>query len=156
MTEQTRTPATPERRRPPAWVNRVLTTILRSPIHGFLSNEMMLITFTGRKSGKAFTTPVSMLPSPGGVQFFVASPWYRNLIGGAPVTIRIAGQDRTGIATPTEDPETILHEVKAFLARRGLKNSFRIGLQLDPKSPPSDAQLAELLRGRALVTVTFS
>ena len=33
--------------------------ILRSPLHGMVSKYLTLITFTGRKSGKNYTTPVS-------------------------------------------------------------------------------------------------
>jgi hypothetical protein len=32
---------------------------LRSPLHGILSKNFLLINFTGRKSGRVFTTPVS-------------------------------------------------------------------------------------------------
>ena len=32
--------------------------LLRSPFHGMLSNGMMLITVSGRKTGKKYTTPV--------------------------------------------------------------------------------------------------
>jgi hypothetical protein len=33
--------------------------VLRSPAHGVVSKTILLITFTGRKSGKTYTTPVS-------------------------------------------------------------------------------------------------
>jgi hypothetical protein len=32
--------------------------LLRSPLHGIVGRSFMLITFTGRKSGRAYTTPV--------------------------------------------------------------------------------------------------
>ena len=38
--------------------NDFMAWVLRSPFHGMLSNGMMLITVTGRKTGKAYTTPV--------------------------------------------------------------------------------------------------
>ena len=43
----------------PPYVNQAMKLVLRSPVHGMVSNSIMLITFTGRKSGKAYTTPVS-------------------------------------------------------------------------------------------------
>ena len=43
---------------PPA-VNAGMRFILRSPLHGMVSKTITLISFTGRKSGKAYSTPVS-------------------------------------------------------------------------------------------------
>jgi hypothetical protein len=156
MAERPQTQTTPERPKPPAWVNRLISGILRSPLHGLLSKEMMLITFTGRKSGRRITTPVTMIRTGDGVKFFCASPWYKNLAGGAPVSVILARRERAGRATVVEDPETLLREAKDFIAKRGLKNAFRIGLQLDAKSPPTDAELAGLLKGRAMIMVTLS
>ena len=39
--------------------NPFVGALLRSPLHGFMSNSTMLLTYTGRKSGKTYTTPVS-------------------------------------------------------------------------------------------------
>ena len=38
--------------------NVILPLILRSPFHGILSKNMMLLSFKGRKSGKVYTFPV--------------------------------------------------------------------------------------------------
>ena len=38
--------------------NGFMSWVLRSPLHGMLSNGMMLITVTGSKTGKKYTTPV--------------------------------------------------------------------------------------------------
>ncbi len=39
--------------------NPVVIRLLRSPLHGVMSGYTMLITFTGRRSGKEYTTPIS-------------------------------------------------------------------------------------------------
>ena len=41
--------------------NGFMSWLLRSPFHGMLSNGMMLITVTGRKSGRRYSTPVQIL-----------------------------------------------------------------------------------------------
>jgi len=38
--------------------NRWVIWLLQSPLHGLVSQGMLLITVTGRKSGKTYTTPV--------------------------------------------------------------------------------------------------
>jgi hypothetical protein len=41
------------------WYNSIMAFILRSPLHGLLSGSTMLITYTGRKSGKSITLPTN-------------------------------------------------------------------------------------------------
>jgi deazaflavin-dependent oxidoreductase (nitroreductase family) len=55
----------------------------------------MLITFTGRKSGKMFTTPVRYIEIGRTIRCFTSkeSQWWRNIRGGADVVLRIRGKD---------------------------------------------------------------
>ncbi len=43
----------------PPIVNSAMKFVLRSPLHGIVSKTTLLISFTGRKSGMTYTTPVS-------------------------------------------------------------------------------------------------
>ncbi len=54
----------------------------------------MLITFTGRKSGKQFTTPVRYMQTGDTVRCFTAAEnqWWRNLRSGSRVSLLIKGQ----------------------------------------------------------------
>ncbi len=80
------------------WFNPIMTFLLRSPLHSLVSNSMMLISVTGRKSGRRVTLPVSYVRE-NDTLWVISSrnrQWWRNLLGGAPVTLRLAGQDITG------------------------------------------------------------
>ena len=76
------------------WYNSIMSAVLRSPLHGMLSKNMMLITVTGKKSGREYTTPVSFTRQ--GDDLWVISKrertWWRNLIGGAPVRLELKGE----------------------------------------------------------------
>jgi len=69
--------------------NKFMSWVLRSPFHGTLSNGMMLITVTGRKSGKKYTTPVGFYRSEGNLWILTSRDrtWWRNLRGGACVEL---------------------------------------------------------------------
>jgi len=74
----------------------------------------MLITFTGRKSGRRFTTPVRYVRDGETIRCFTSAEnlWWRNLRGGANVVLRIGGQDASYQARTVEgDPV----EVKKWL-----------------------------------------
>jgi deazaflavin-dependent oxidoreductase (nitroreductase family) len=90
---------------PPA-VNATMRFILRSPLHGMVSKTITLITFTGRKSGKVYSTPVSYSQNGSQVTIFTHGEWYKNLAAGAPVTLRIRGKDYTGQADVTVADKT--------------------------------------------------
>lgn len=132
----------------------VMPVMPRTPIlHRRLSRELMLITFTGRSSGRRFTTPQTYAPTRDGVLFFSNNRWWRNLRGGAPVTLRLGGRIVDGMTTPVEDAETVVREVRAYLERRGVAKAGRIGLALEASGVPSAAAVAAASREHVVVYV---
>jgi deazaflavin-dependent oxidoreductase (nitroreductase family) len=86
-------------------VNPTMRLLLRSPLHGLVSSSLMLITFTGRRSRRRYTTPVRYLRDGDVVRCFTSTEtrWWRNLIGGAEVTLRIRGRDHRCHAVAIHD-----------------------------------------------------
>jgi deazaflavin-dependent oxidoreductase (nitroreductase family) len=81
-----------------------------------VSKNILLITFTGRKSGKTYTTPVSYSQHDDQVTIFTHAPWWKNLRSGTPVTLRIRGQEIQGLAEPVaEDKQAIAARLTAHL-----------------------------------------
>lgn len=78
----------------------------------------MLVTFTGRKSQKLFTTPVRYIREGETVRCFTSTEhqWWRNLRGGADVILRIEGQDKPYFATAIENnPEETRRQLQRYL-----------------------------------------
>src|SRR5579872_6536734 len=101
-----------------AIVNPIVRGLLRSPIHGFWSRSLMLITFSGRKSGRRFTTPVRYVRVGDAVRCFTSAKnlWWRNLQGGADVSLRIEGSERPYRAAPMEcGPHKIREALRHYL-----------------------------------------
>lgn len=86
-------------------INPLIRCVLRSPLHGMVSKSLMLITFTGKKSKKTFTTPVRYVSVTGKIRCFTSREniWWRNMRGGAEVTLRIQGQDKRYFAIAIEN-----------------------------------------------------
>lgn len=61
--------------------NDFMAWVLRSPLHGILSKGMMLITVTGRKTGKKYTLPVEYFEADGFLWIVTSRDrtWWRNL-----------------------------------------------------------------------------
>jgi deazaflavin-dependent oxidoreductase (nitroreductase family) len=87
----------------PPFVTQTMKLVLRSPVHRMVSKTILLITFTGRKSGKTYTTPVDYSQDGDQVTIFTHANWWKNLRNGAPVTLRIRGRELQGLAEPVAE-----------------------------------------------------
>ncbi|HMQ29694.1 MAG TPA: hypothetical protein PKD53_03155, partial [Chloroflexaceae bacterium] len=104
----------------------------------------------------SYTTPVTYSQQGEQIVFHSTQRWWKNLEGGALVTLRLRGRERAGYALPTQDVPTIVAAIRAFLERKGFNCVGMIDLSLaDPGRPPTDAELEAAARQRVLVTVTL-
>ena len=115
----------------PKWlfrvVNPVMKALLRSRLHALISHEVMVLSFTGRTSGKQYAVPVGYLQQHNRLYFSCLAGWWQNLPG-APVAVRLRGQDRRGTAARIVDPDGIREVVQLLIAKRGERVAKRIGL----------------------------
>jgi hypothetical protein len=92
-------------------MNVFIETFLRLPVvHRVLSKEMLLITFVGRKSGKAYTTPVGYWRDGNTVWLMTKRyrKWWHNFEQPAPVTLWMEGRNHNGQAIAHTDVETLI------------------------------------------------
>ena len=121
----------PPKRPLPRWtfglLNPVMKALLRSPLHHLVSKEVMVLSFTGRKSGKPYAIPVGYLQHANRLYFSCLAGWWTNLPGTV-VTVRLRGQDHRGVARRIEDPDGIKQVARLLIAKRGEAMAKRIGL----------------------------
>lgn len=103
--------------------NPFVSFLLQSPLRGLLGGKFMLITVTGRKTGRTYTTPVNYVRE--GDTLTVISrqdrTWWRNLSEPAPVLVRLRGNERAGIGQVIRLAEADrLAAVKDFYEATGL------------------------------------
>ena len=84
-------------------INPVIAGVLRSPLHGVASMHLLLLTLRARRSGRRITIPVGYEEvGANRLKVTVGAPerksWWRNLQDEAPVSIRLRGRSRTGVA----------------------------------------------------------
>lgn len=79
-------------------MNAVISRILRSRWHSIRSDQLLLLTFTGRKSGREFTTPLRYVQEGEALRMTVVYPWWKNLVGEPTVRVLLRGQMRAGTA----------------------------------------------------------
>lgn len=97
--------------------NDFMSWVLRSPLHGMLSNGMMLMTVTGCKTGKTYTTPVGYYEE-GGYLWVITSRermWWRNLQGGAKVDLLLKRKPVQGFADTELDEKSVEARMVEYL-----------------------------------------
>ncbi len=140
----------------PPLLNKTMKFVLRSPMHRVVSNYLTLITFTGRKSGKTYTTPVSYYQKDGQICIFTHANWWKNLQGGAPVTLRLRGQDIQGMAEPVaEDKQAIANALAAHLQKNQFDAKF-YKVTIDDQGIPLKEDVDEAVKTVAMVQVNVA
>ncbi|MDX8032456.1 nitroreductase/quinone reductase family protein [Lentzea sp. BCCO 10_0856] len=90
-------------------VNKWMVGLRDAPLVGKLMRKgITVVTYTGRKSGRTFTTPVGYQRKGDVVEIRVMMPdaktWWRNFNGeGGPLTLDLDGGAKTGHATSHRD-----------------------------------------------------
>jgi deazaflavin-dependent oxidoreductase (nitroreductase family) len=79
---------------PSAFGNFFMKAIINSPFHPLLGENLAVITFEGRKSGKHYSIPVNVARMDGTwtVVSMRERTWWRNLRGGRKAQLRVPGQ----------------------------------------------------------------
>lgn len=73
-------------------VNPVLCFLLRTPLAGPARTQLMVLSFTGRKSGKSYSIPLSAHVIDGQLYALTGATWKQNFRGGAEARVVYAGK----------------------------------------------------------------
>jgi deazaflavin-dependent oxidoreductase (nitroreductase family) len=116
-------------------VNVLMRRLLRLPFPTPLNRRLMLLTFTGRKSGRIYRQPVSYVPdgdtllTPGGGR------WTRNLRADQPIRITLRGRNVRAVPEIIQNPPEIGRLLQKMLVANPRLTSFvpfvRPGEQID-------------------------
>jgi hypothetical protein len=134
-------------------LNPLMRVLLHSPLHWPLSRWFVILTWTGRRSGRRYSTPVSYVREDEVIWITTGDRWWRSLIDGAPVAVRIAGRMRRGVGLPVADPgQSYVTHQRLFHAHRWFR--WLSGIPGDRAGGPEPTALERALAaGRVLVRI---
>src|SRR5207253_3642292 len=73
------------------YFNPVARFLLATPLHSLMSDRLMLLRFTGRKTGRSYTTPVSYVRVGDSLLVPGGGAWWRNLEGTSQTQVCLRG-----------------------------------------------------------------
>ena len=108
---------------------------------GPVSRQLMEIHWTGRTSGREYSTPVSRLDIGNGLFTTTRAPYKHNFAGGAPATVVIDGERVSYVGTLVAAPEAVGARLRTMLDALGPKRGPRaFGVTID--GDPTEEELA--------------
>lgn len=133
--------------------NGFMSWVLRSPFHGMLSSNMMLITVTGRKTGRKYTTPVSYYPENGDLWVITSRDrtWWKNVQGGAEVALLLKRSIVSGFAEPELDEKAVEARLCEYI-RRFPQAAKPMGIRVEQGKANAD-DIARTAKGRLFVRI---
>jgi deazaflavin-dependent oxidoreductase (nitroreductase family) len=134
--------------------NGFMCWVLRSPLHGMLSNSMMLIAVTGRKTGRQYTTPVEYYRD-GDTLWVISSrdrTWWRNIQGGGEVGLLLKRKPVTAFAETILDECEVEAQLKEYVRRMPM--SAR-ALGLLEKDVPNEDAIKRVAKDRLFVQLSL-
>ncbi|MFH1185885.1 MAG: nitroreductase/quinone reductase family protein, partial [Chloroflexota bacterium] len=132
--------------------NDFVKLILRSPLHGLAGNTM-LITISGRKSGKPITIPVKYCRN--GNTLWILSTrtrkWWRNIPPGSRVQVHLHGRELVGTVKVLLDEAAVAAQLGEYVQQLPAA-AGSLGLRSTNGVPHPD-DVARLARERLFVRV---
>jgi hypothetical protein len=118
-----------------------------------LSGRLIILTVTGRKTGRRYSIPVGRHEPDGDLVVYAAGGWRHNLRGGATVGLTVDGHERAGRAELDEDPARVAQAYKERLDQLGTGKARQLGLKVNVDRPPTAEEVKPAVAGRAVATI---
>lgn len=133
-------------------LNVVMRAVLATPVlHRAVSNRVLVLDITGRRSGRRYRIPVGYTPTGGGLLIGTAGTWRRNLVPGQPIRVLVARQVQLMEAEVIADERRCTELYRDILAYNPVHGRYA-GIGVEPDGTPRQADLRRALdRGIAVV-----
>lgn len=136
--------------------NDFMAWVLLSPFHHMISNGTMLITVTGRTTGKTYTTPVGFYEKDGYLWVLTSRnrTWWRNLKGGAQVELLLKRKPVIGFAETELDGRAVATHMLEYIQRIP-QAAKPLGIRVENKTPNAE-DIARIAKDRLFVKIKLS
>ena len=137
----------------------VIAWLLRSPLHPLLSRGLMLITVTGRRTGRRYTIPVGYQRHGDSIRVLVSKArrkqWWRNYREPAEVELCLRGAALRGRARVVPSDTQEFREALTEALRRLPFLARQFGISLPRGGAPTDAHWRTLAGEVVLVAIAL-
>jgi hypothetical protein len=137
--------------------NPLMMSVLRSSTHSLMSKTTAVLTLTGKKTGKEYSLPVNYQRKENIVLITSLRDrtWWKNLRGGAKVSLLLAGVDYEGDGEVFESPSEVETCLGEYLQLNPSYPRY-FGVGVDEEGNFYHEDLAKAAENRVMVRVSLS
>lgn len=122
----------------------MLRSLLRTPLAGSARKQLMVLSFTGRKTGKPYSLPVSAHMIDNDLYALTGAPWKQNFRGGATAEVVYDGKTTTMRGELIRDRAVVSDLYLRCAQAYGVQRAQRmIGLKFRDQRIPTLDEFAE-------------
>ena len=138
-------------------VNPLLRFLLRTPLAGAARKQLMVLSFTGRKTGRAYSIPLSAHVIDDQLYALTGASWKQNFRGGADAQVVYDGKTTAMHGELLRDRETVSDLYQRCAESYGVQRAQRmIGLKYREQRIPTREEFAEAVGRLHLGAVRLS
>jgi len=138
-------------------VNPMLRVLLKTPLAGPLRKQFMVLAFTGRKSGRRISIPVSAHLIDGTLHALANAKWKYNFRGGHDADVGYGGKTTRMRGELIDDPATVADLAHRCAQSYGVKRAqTMMGLSFRDNRIPTVDEFAEAAAREKIVAIRFT
>jgi hypothetical protein len=138
-------------------VNPIMKLVLHTPFAGPARNQLMVVNFTGRKSGRHYSLPVSAHEIDGTLYAMTGATWKNNFRDGAAAQVLHDGKTTTMRGELITDKAQVTDLYSRCAESYGAKRAARaMGLGFRDNQMPTHDQFAEAVDELHLRAIRFT
>lgn len=134
--------------------NRFMSWLLNSPFHGLISGSILLIIYTGRRSGKEFSAPLNYVRD--GNTLWLTSvrdrTWWRNFREEWPIRVLLQRKEVEGMGEAITKQDTLNDAFHNFF-RLSPPSARFFKVNLEDDGTPNQEDLDRIVAERVLVQI---
>jgi deazaflavin-dependent oxidoreductase (nitroreductase family) len=137
--------------------NKITMGLLRSPLHGVMSRNLLVLAYEGRKSGRRYAVPLQYIDVDRKYVILAGNAdqktWWRNFEEPAAVSVRIRGRDVTATAQIADDDTEKTRYLRTYLERYPFTTPSGRPKFFGQRWHPDDDELATAAAGSIWVVI---
>jgi hypothetical protein len=138
-------------------VNPILSTLLHTPLAGPARKQLMVLSFTGRKTGRPYSIPVSAHLINNDLYALTGAPWKQNFRGGAAAQVLHDGKTIAMRGELIRDRAVVSDLFLRCTQGYGVQRAQRmIGLKFRDQRIPTLDEFAEAVDRLHLAAIRFA
>jgi hypothetical protein len=138
-------------------VNPIMGALLRTPLAGPARKQLMVLSFTGRKTGRQFSIPLSAHTIGGDLYALTGAAWKQNFRDGAPVRVVYDGRTSEMRGELIRDRAVVSDLLLRCAESYGVRRAQRmIGLRFRDQRIPTREEFAEAVDRLHLAAVRLT